>query len=1145
MDFPDQSHVNHVREALWQGTGFRASVMIGSGFSLNATKARPGAADPITWSALGAKIYNKLYPACDRGNCRNPASLYEETSVSILKIAQEYEIAFGRSELYALIQKLVRDQDFEPSDMHTNLLKLPWCDIFTTNWDTLLERACKNVVDRNYCTIHSIEEIPLAHQHRIVKLHGSLPAYFPLIVTEEDYRTYPLNSAPFVNTVQQAMMEKVFLLIGFSGDDPNFLHWSGWVRDNLGSAAPKVYLAGWLGLSPHRRRMLEDRNVVPIDLALHPKSDSWPENLRHRYATEWILNSLENGRAFDITDWPPEHRRESKSVPSHLQPVLSVLTDGPDVEPSPETGQDVDSLDEVKRILKIWAQNRKTYPGWLVAPVQSRHRISNNTDQWESKILDDLDSFSPVDRLTAVHELIWRRVILLEPITSALESAARAALDEIDCHERTVSGTNISEKNWVSIRLAWCTVALALVTNARYDLDQESFDLWIDKLSSFLDDDPDIRHQIHHEKCLWTAWFLDFKVLEGLLNEWKTEKCDTVWMIRKAALLFDIGRDDEATKLVDDTLNKIRKIPVGNNSVAGPSRESWCLWMRWQRDLENWKLIQDRWTELAQQKCNAMMERYHILDGVKSEFDNKYDSTVPPFDLGIKRIKGITYSNQNPTVQAYRAVRLSEVAGLPQSVNYMNVASELFKSAAEQLSISNAELAIRLVLRASNDASDKTLQRVLSRTRVASLEETSVTNLVESCENSIKYGLTKIAKSTGVFWVERMRVSLEVLSRLVLRLDTDSAESVFNKSLGYYQDYRFEQHAWLAESLGNLIKRSWESLPESRRIPRVLDLLSLPIGGLDNFHETSSFYPEPSEWLVNVREPTKLRRTGENRHVWEETIRLIVRGLRGNDQARRRASNRILAVVLWGQILKSESVLVAKALWENTNHKLPSRTYLSDWVFLILPEPDPGSADRYFRQKWLKSTDSQNENSPDLDATLANVGKAIATAKDFSRSFVLNEEEQKLLVGVIDQWADAQVPKRDDPYLSELSQGPSRNAIGGLCFILDDIVIPRKIGLKLLIKIQKLNDVGISGYSLITGLVRSLAEHLDELASVLRSGIVSDKTDVAEGAIVGLHEWLIFSTSSWKTGSSSDNKFNSRLREAYNNHQTIWFEKSD
>lgn len=45
--------------------------------------------------------------------------------------------------------------------------------------------------------------------------------------------------------VQQSMMETVFLLVGFSGDDPNFLHWSGWVRDNLGGAA-KNREATWL-----------------------------------------------------------------------------------------------------------------------------------------------------------------------------------------------------------------------------------------------------------------------------------------------------------------------------------------------------------------------------------------------------------------------------------------------------------------------------------------------------------------------------------------------------------------------------------------------------------------------------------------------------------------------------------------------------------------------------------------------------------------------------------------------------------------------------------------------------------------------------------------------------------------------------------
>ena len=38
MTFPDQSHINRVRDALHQRAGNGASVMIGSGFSKNAEK---------------------------------------------------------------------------------------------------------------------------------------------------------------------------------------------------------------------------------------------------------------------------------------------------------------------------------------------------------------------------------------------------------------------------------------------------------------------------------------------------------------------------------------------------------------------------------------------------------------------------------------------------------------------------------------------------------------------------------------------------------------------------------------------------------------------------------------------------------------------------------------------------------------------------------------------------------------------------------------------------------------------------------------------------------------------------------------------------------------------------------------------------
>ena len=107
------------------------------------------------------------------------------------RIAQEYRAAFGRGALHDRLQGLVRDRDYSPGPAHTRLLKLPWDGIYTTNWDTLLERAAEHVVEHSYGVVSNMDQIPMANCPRIVKLHGSLPSQFPLIVTEEDYRTYP------------------------------------------------------------------------------------------------------------------------------------------------------------------------------------------------------------------------------------------------------------------------------------------------------------------------------------------------------------------------------------------------------------------------------------------------------------------------------------------------------------------------------------------------------------------------------------------------------------------------------------------------------------------------------------------------------------------------------------------------------------------------------------------------------------------------------------------------------------------------------------------------------------------------------------------------------------------------------------------
>ena len=389
--FQDQSHIDRIRDALWTNYGNGASVMVGSGFSRNALNVRPGADDPPILTDVAKEFHGRLYPTT--GEAGRHAKVPESILAGrIPSLAQEYEAAFGRGDLHQLLQQMIRDEDQKPGEAHSRLLQLPWRDVFTTNWDTLLERTRPQIVARSYFVVRDMDEIPLANKPRIVKLHGSLPAQFPLIFTEEDYRTYPTKFAPFVNTVQQAMMETVFCLIGFSGNDPNFLNWSGWVRDNLGTSAPKIYLAGWLGLPPHRRRMLESRGVVPIDLARHPKEHEWPEHQRHQYATEWILHTLERGYPYDVTYWPLQSSHPYSEISEHLQPVMEVTSKQPLEEPWGDQNEpklDEDDLQEkVMETIDTWQHNRKVYPGWLLLPAGEERETfrASLTNSWEHHV---------------------------------------------------------------------------------------------------------------------------------------------------------------------------------------------------------------------------------------------------------------------------------------------------------------------------------------------------------------------------------------------------------------------------------------------------------------------------------------------------------------------------------------------------------------------------------------------------------------------------------------------------------------------------------------------------------------------------------------------------------------------------------------
>lgn len=97
-----------------------------------------------------------------------------------------------------------------------------------------------NVCDKDYKLSR------LGNNKGIIKIHGSLandslsaPFEFDndksirYIISKEDYDTYAAKHQAFSYLMRTSLLINSFLLIGFSGNDPNFLGWLEWMKDVL------------------------------------------------------------------------------------------------------------------------------------------------------------------------------------------------------------------------------------------------------------------------------------------------------------------------------------------------------------------------------------------------------------------------------------------------------------------------------------------------------------------------------------------------------------------------------------------------------------------------------------------------------------------------------------------------------------------------------------------------------------------------------------------------------------------------------------------------------------------------------------------------------------------------------------------------
>lgn len=810
VDESIRPYLDEIAERLWSG---HAAVMVGAGFSKNANPAFPD------WPRLGDIFYEKVH---------GKAPSDKERYLNPLKLADEVQAAFGRSALEQLIRLHIPDKDYEPSPLHVRLLELPWADVFTTNYDTLLERARASVGSQKYDVVVNTEDIVYSQKPRIVKLHGSFPSERPFIITEDDYRQYPKKFAPFVNTVQQALLENTLCLIGFSGGDPNFLQWTGWIRDNLGKGtSPKIYLVGVLSLSSAQKKLLEQRDIVPVDLAECLGGACNPNE-----ALEWLCGYLSERKDRDRTDWP---RGQTRRMPDRTT-----------------TAEDKNS--QLSALLPEWSQARLSFPGWVVVPEDRRKSLWTYTQFWANSVSAGDELPVPLD-LHFAFELDWRLEKCLCPIQDNVWPFFEQVLQRYwpFADAQVPPTAEVSENQlehahlpWPEMRDMWLHLSLSML---RFYREEGLIEKWqaaertLRDLSQHLS--PQQLAFVSYERALQALFVLDLPRLKRLLKAWPGNQALPFWETKRAGLLAEIGQLEEAERILTTALEAIRSklnLKPVKTDYSLVSQEAYTMLLLWyvkgsiSFKARNWPgagemrtQFRDRWNALKEYKCDPWNELKLFEMALSHPYSVKTEVTEKSeFDIGrVTRTYRIGWEDSE-ALSAYAFLRFSEEAGAPFRVGNMTVSTKSAEGALPRICRTSSHWAVVTMIR-TGDA--KTAKHVFDRQALSRMEVPHVDELIDQYLQVLEGAEADIQTGDGFrtdnFGVLLAQLIPEILSRLCCKCSSGAKNRLLRFLLSLYTSDQRSKY----RGIRNLVRLLLTSLSVKERYEIIPTLLQFPVLG--------------------------------------------------------------------------------------------------------------------------------------------------------------------------------------------------------------------------------------------------------------------------------------------------------------------------
>ena len=917
----------------------QAAVMVGSGFSKNATPLSAPISSFPDWFELGDVLYNRLDPA----NSTDPKFF------SIPEIASELAASMGPAALHETLYDAIPDDDFEPSPLHERLLDLRWSDVFTTNYDTLLDRAVNQVPHRDYTVVIRPSQLVYSTSPRVIKLHGCISNPSSCILTHDQYRTYPDHFSPFVNTVCQSLVENTLCLVGFSGRDPNFVNWIYWALDGLGREhTPKVYLVTVSPLTHTQHSLLTQRNISIVDMSDHGTSKDTPYT-----------------RMQAFFEYLEEHTPKSTPVsePAPRPPATPVRWPIIDTKLR-EPQRDLDIPTHLSNVTNSWAQHRSSYPGWIVLPDDRRQDLWRYTDRWINYIVDNHD---PRDASTfaLLFELTWRMEKCLCPLFDNLAAAIASFVDTFPSPPRDrppstqVSSPSsdpttaaLSPDN--SIESLRNHLLLALL---RYHREEGESQDWQRRHDQLWQDLPRLsaQHQadFYYEKSLYALFDMNLRDLRSNLAAWPTNYQLPFSEAKRAGLLAEAGASSDALATAKQSLDCIRSQLQLRDTIdySLMSQESYVMVLvRYLRRAERFRegqftpepsadaCFSDRWDALKQETCDpwndlGILERSLEADYVKPSrtVDRK------SFDIGVVT-RSVALGGVDGTVRhalvGYQFVRLFEDIGLPFRVPGGSFSLKAARGAILRIADSSLYWAITTAARI---ADDKTVDRLFDRARIAHWTRTHNDNMIQRflawdrrndpgrISHSRLYD-TNIAVSFA-------RVMPELLSRICCKCSAGSKQDIVEflhraYSLGNATPYR---------GIDKLAERLLNSFSVCGRLAIIPQLIDFPVP--ENLIRPLEH--EMRNPLLYLSVPRHELRARDVPPIPCKNVELLLHAASDVASDVRESALWSLQVLHYFELLNDhQSQEYAELLWSETDDNgFPVKPKQSPFIFLELPHP--------------------------------------------------------------------------------------------------------------------------------------------------------------------------------------------------------------